>query len=255
MTATEKTYMFDDTELTLRHTAGNAPGDETGAEYVDAAITSRKSVRGFTDQPVSLDLVKHLLAVASRAPSGTNMQPWKVYVLTGATKERLTERILHAKENDAEALGKRTWKYYPDEFPPVYKARRRKIGWDMYGLAGIEKGEREKAEKLRNRNFHFFGAPVGMIFTIDDELEVGSWIDYGFFLEAIAVAARGRGLHTCAQAIFADVPGAVTDVLPIPETEIIVCGMSLGYIDDSVDVNALETERAPVEEFAKFFED
>jgi len=247
--------MFDDSRLTLKHTAGNAPGDETGADYVDAAITSRRSVRGFKPDPVPRELVGHLLAVASRAPSGTNMQPWKAYVLMGAMKERLTRRIIDTKANDAASLGKRTWKYYPDEFPPVYKARRRKIGWDMYGLAGVEKGDREAAERLRDQNYHFFGAPVGMIFTISEELEVGSWIDYGFFLQNISTAARARGLHTCAQAIFADVPRAIEAVLPIGEREIIVCGMSLGYIDDDVHVNALETERAPVSEFATFFED
>ncbi|MBT3660415.1 MAG: nitroreductase [Rhodospirillaceae bacterium] len=248
-------FDFNDTDLTLHHTAGNETGDETGAEYVDAAITSRRSVRGFTDQPVPHEMLEHLLAVASRAPSGTNMQPWKVYATRGAKKEALTQAILEAKHGDQESIGTRDWKYYPDEFPPVYKARRRKIGWDMYGLAGIKKGEMEKAEQLRDRNFHFFGAPVGLIFSIDEELEVGSWLDYGFFLQNIAVAARARGLHTCAQAIFADVPGPVRRILPIPETEIIVCGMSIGYIDDSVDVNGLETERAPVSEFTQFFED
>lgn len=247
--------MFDDEELARRHTSGNAPGDETGAEYVDAAITSRRSVRGFKPDPVPKDLIAHLLAVASRSPSGTNMQPWKAYVLTGAIKDRLTECILDMKGTDAGSLGKRTWKYYPDEFPPVYKARRRKIGWDMYGLAGVEKGDRAAAERFRERNYAFFGAPVGIIFTIGEELEVGSWIDYGFFLQSIAVAARARGLHTCAQAIFADVPGAIERVLPIGDSEIIVCGMSIGYIDDDVPVNALETERAPVSEFATFLED
>ncbi len=244
--------MFDDSILTFSHTVGNLPGDATGAEYVDAAITSRRSVRGFKPDPVPMELVEHLLAVASRAPSGTNMQPWKTYVLTGSIKERLTQNILQTKASDAASLGKRSWKYYPDEFPPVYKARRRKIGWDMYGLAGVRKGDREAAERLRDRNYHFFGAPVGMIFTIGAELEVGSWIDYGFFLQNISVAARARGLHTCAQAIFADVPRAVEAILPIADDEIIVCGMSLGYIDEDVPVNALETERAPVSEFATF---
>ncbi|MDD9876245.1 MAG: nitroreductase [Magnetovibrio sp.] len=246
---------FDDEELTRRHTAGNAAGDETGADYVDAAITSRRSVRGFTDRPVPRALVEHLLAVAARAPSGTNMQPWRAYVLTGAIKARLTQAVLDGQGADDGSLGKRSWKYYPDEFPPLYKARRRKIGWDLYGLAGIEKGDMEKAQAFRNTNFKFFGAPVGMIFTILDELEVGSWLDYGFFIQNIATAARARGLHTCAQAIWADVPGAVTSVLPIPDNEIVVCGMAIGYIDDDVAVNGLETERAPVAEFTRFLDD
>ncbi len=246
--------MFDDLELNVRHTKGNASGEIRGANFVDAAISSRRSVRGFKPDPVDKQLVQHLLAIASRAPSGTNMQPWKVYALTGAIKERLTQKILTSKKNDSESLGKRSWKYYPDEFPPLYKARRRKIGWDLYGLAGVQKGDREAAERVHNKNFEFFGAPVGMIFTISDELEVGSWLDYGCFIQNIMIAARGYGLHTCPQAIFADVPGAVYEILPIPKEEIIVCGMSLGYIDDEVTVNQLETERASVDEFVTFLD-
>ena len=246
--------MFDNAELTFRHTLGNASGDSNGSEFVDAAISSRRSIRGFKSDPVDEKLIRHLLALASRAPSGTNMQPWRVYVLTGAIKDRLTDEILAGKNSNSETLGKRSWKYYPDEFPPIYKARRRKIGWDMYALAGVEKGDRKAAEKVRSRNFKFFGAPVGMIFTISEELEVGSWLDYGCFIQNLMIASRGYGLHTCPQAIFADVPNPVYKVLSIPQTEIIVCGMSLGYIDDSVNVNNLETERASVSDFALFLE-
>jgi len=244
--------MFDDSGLSKRHTKGNGSGDSSGSEYVDAAISSRRSVRGFKTDPVEKKLIEHLLAIANRAPSGTNMQPWKVYVLTGAIKEQLTEKILTSKKTDIKSLGKRSWKYYPDEFPPIYKERRRKIGWDLYGLAGVKKGDREAAERVYDRNFEFFGAPVGMLFTISDKLEVGSWLDYGCFIQSIMIAARGYGLHTCPQAIFADVPGAVYDVLPIPQEEVIVCGMSIGYIDDTVKVNKLETERASVMEFTQF---
>ena len=132
--------MFDDEELSVRHTKGNASGDSKGAKFVDAAISSRRSVRGFKPNPIDKKLIQHLLALASRAPSGTNMQPWKVYILRGEIKERLTKKILTSKKNDIKSLGKRSWKYYPDEFPPIYKARRRKIGWDLYGLAGVKKG-------------------------------------------------------------------------------------------------------------------
>ncbi len=243
---------FNDSELTIRHTSGNMSGDTAGSEYVDAAITSRRSVRGFKKDPVDKHLVEHLLAIASRAPSGTNMQPWRVYVLTGQVKEKLTKEILDSKKYKKESLGKRSWKYYPDNFPPVYRDRRRKIGWDLYGLAGVKKGDREAADRVANKNFEFFGAPVGMIFTISDILEVGSWLDYGCFIQNLMIAARGYGLHTCPQAIFADVPAAVYKVLSIPNNEIIVCGMSLGYINNSANVNNLETERAPISEFVTF---
>jgi len=243
-------FDFDDQELTQRHTAGNASGGCDGAQFVDEAITSRRSVRGFTDQSVPRALIEHLLLVAARAPSGTNMQPWRSYVLTGAAKQRLTARIL---ENRPETET-RTWKYYPDEFPPLYKARRRKIGLDLYGLAGVEKGDAEGAQRQRDRNYEFFGAPVGIIFTISNELEVGSWIDYGCFIQNIMTAARAYGLHSCPQAIFSDVPTAVRSVVPMSDDEIVVCGLSVGYIDDSVDVNALETERAPLEEWVDFID-
>jgi len=247
-------FDFDDHDLTRRHTAGNASGVSEGAHFVDEAITSRRSIRGFTDQPVPRDLIEHLLLVSARAPSGTNMQPWRSYVVTGAAKERLTATILDMNANQPETEPRR-WKYYPDDFPPLYKARRRKIGLDLYGLAGIEKGDTEGAARQRNRNYDFFGAPVGMIFTISDELETGSWLDYGCFIQNIMTAARGYGLHTCPQAIFADVPMAVRKVVPISDEEIIVCGMSVGYVDESVDVNALETERAPLGEWVDFIED
>ncbi len=247
-------FDFDDAQLSQRHTAGNAPGDDTGAGHVIEAITSRRSVRGFTSQPVPREMVEHLLCVASRAPSGTNMQPWRAYVTTGETKQRLTDEVL-ASVASGEEQPPRTWKYYPDEFPPAYKARRRKIGWDLYGLAGIERGEKEKMAAFRNRNYMFFNAPVGIIFTIDERLEVGSWLDYGCFLQNLMVAARGHGLSTCPQAAFAEVHGPIRRILPIPDGEIVVCGMAIGYIDDTVDVNALETERSPVAEFATFMED
>ncbi len=245
---------FDNARLTERHTAGNAPGDDTGAEYVIEAITSRRSVRGFKPDPVPREMIEHLLAVASRAPSGTNMQPWKAYVTTGETKQRLTDEII-ASVSNGEKPAPRPWKYYPDEFPPVYKARRRKIGWDLYGLAGIERGETEKMADFRDRNYKFFDAPVGIIFSIDERLEIGSWLDYGCFLQNLMIAARAHGLSTCPQAAFADVHAPIRRVLPIPDGETVVCGMAIGTIDDAVDVNALETERSPVSEFATFFED
>ena len=217
--------MFEDTELPLRHTAGNPPGDTSGSEYVDAAISSRRSVRGFKTDPVSKQLVEHLLSLASRAPSGTNMQPWKVYVLTGSIKARLTNEILTTKKNNVESLGKRSWKYYQDDFPPIYKERRRKIGCDLYSLAGVKKGDRAAAERVKNRNFEFFSAPVGMIFTISEELEVGSWLDYGCFIQNLMVAARGYGLHTCPQAAWIQFQDPIFNHLSIPNEQVLVTGM------------------------------
>ncbi len=221
------------------------------AAAVEEAITSRRSIRKFTDTPVPREAIEHLLAVASRAPSGTNMQPWRVYVVGGQSKDDLQRALLDAYHDpDFEAGAE--FKYYPAEFPEPYKGRRRKVGWGLYGLLGITKGDKDKMLAQQARNYLFFDAPVGMIFTIDRVLEIGSWLDYGMFLENIMVAARGRGLDTCPQVSFARYHKVLRKHLDIPDEQVVVCGMSLGYADQSAPENQLVTEREPVEGFARF---
>lgn len=225
---------------------------ETGpAATVDDAITGRRSIRRFLPKPVPETLVRHLLAVASRAPSGTNMQPWRVHVLAGAAKTALSEAILKAFHDDR-FTPEQAYKYYPDSFPEPYRSRRRAVGWGLYGLLGIKKGETEKMRAQAARNYLFFDAPVGLIFTIDAILEIGSWLDYGGFLQNIAVAARGHGLHTCPQAAFARYHAVIQPRLGIADTETVVCGMSLGYADPEAPENSLVTAREPVSAFASF---
>jgi len=225
------------------------------AEAVDWAVGSRLSVRGFTDAPVSMETVKHILALASRAPSGTNMQPWKVTVVTGAAKERLSKALLAAHDDPERRLHGGEYKYYPDSFPEPYLSRRRKVGWDLYGLIGIAKGEKERMHAQHGRNFLFFDAPVGMIVTIDRVLEIGSWLDLGMFLQNILIAARGQGLATCPQAAFAFLHKAIRQAVPIPEEEVVVCGIALGHADESLPENGLQTLREPVENFTRFIRD
>jgi len=221
------------------------------AETVDDAIASRRSVRAFLPTPVPRALIERILEVSARAPSGTNMQPWHVYVTAGETKEKLTQAILAAYE--AGGTGhKRTWKYYPDEFFDPYLSRRRTVGWGLYNLLGIAKGDAAKMKAQRAENYKFFGAPVGMIFTIDRRLEIGSWLDYGMFIENIMVSARSHGLHTCTQAAFADYHLILREHLGIPEHETVICGLSIGYEDKESPANHLRTDRAPVDEFARF---
>jgi len=218
---------------------------------VDDAIASRRSVRAFLPTPVPRRIVEEILAVSSRAPSGTNMQPWKVHVVTGAAKHRLATAVVGAFLDHRDGH-EQEYKYYPDRFPEPYLTRRRKVGWDLYGLLGIEKGDTGRMRQQHARNHIFFDAPVGMIFTIDRALEIGSWLDYGMFLENIMVAARGRGLDTCPQAAFAPFHKVIRVELGIPESEIVICGMSLGYGDPDAPENGLVTERAPIGEFATF---
>jgi nitroreductase len=216
------------------------------------ALLTRRSVRAFLPTPVPRTDVEELLALASRSASGSNIQPWKVRVVAGESRERLSRAVLDALDRDGYEKHKREWNYYPVNWREPYLARRRKIGWDLYGLLGIAKGDFEATESQRRRNYEFFGAPVGMIFTLDEDLEIGSWLDLGIFIGSLTVAARGRGLDTCPQAAFADFHAVIRRELGIPEKEIIICGLALGHADPDAAENRLVTERAPVGQFASF---
>ena len=213
---------------------------------VDQAITSRRSVRAFTAEPVAPETVEHILAVASRAPSGTNMQPWKVYVATGDLLVAVSEAAL--AEHDALRF-KQDYKYYPDRFFEPYRTRRKTVGVGLYELLGIEKGDAIAMHRQHGRNFRFFDAPVGLVFTLDRRMEIGSWLDLGMFMQNVMIAARGRGLHTCPQAAFAGVHASLRPVLGIPDGEIVVCGMALGHADEDAVENGLKTERAELDEW------
>ena len=227
------------------------PADADVAHTVDDAITSRRSVRAFLPTPVPRALIEQILGVASRAPSGTNMQPWCVHVVAGEAKERLSRAILDAFEVGGEEHT-RPWKYYPEPLFEPYLSRRRAVGWGLYGLLGIGKDDRAQMKAQRAQNYLFFGAPVGMFFTIDARLEIGSWLDYGMFIQNIMTSARGHGLHTCPQAAFADYHKIIRAHLGIPEDHTVICGLSIGYEDKEAVANRLRTDRAPVSEFARF---
>jgi nitroreductase len=224
-------------------------------KIVDAAITSRRSIRAFLPTPVAREDIEAILDVAARAPSGTNTQPWKVYVLTGATKEKLSNAIMDAYRDPQRVKAHaEEYNYYPVEWVSPYIDRRRKVGWDLYGLLKLTRENKSGMHAQHGRNYVFFDAPVGFIFTIDRIMQQGSWLDYGMFLQNIMVAARGRGLDTCPQAAFTQFHKIIGDVLQLPENEMVVCGMSLGHADPDRIENSLVTEREPVAGFAKFFD-
>lgn len=229
------------------------PAPETQSA-VDGAITSRRSIRRFLPTPVPRETIEAILQVAARAPSGTNTQPWQVHVLTGAALARLSARILAAYDDPSQAAQHtEEYAYYPREWRSPYIDRRRKVGWDLYGLLGIAKGDKPAMHAQHGRNYRFFDAPVGLIFTIDRVMEQGSWLDYGMFLQNIMVAARGRGLDTCPQAAFTQFHRLIEDELKLDAaTQQVVCGMSLGWADPAAIENTLVTERAPVAEFTQF---
>ncbi len=221
------------------------------AAVVDEAIISRRSVRAFLPEPVDEAVVRAILEVAARAPSGTNMQPWRVYVTSGKVKEELSRAILESGIR----VEKAKWDeygYYPDQWFEPYHGRRRAVGFALYAALGIGKRNVHQMRAQHDRNFVFFDAPVGMIFTIDRRLNQGSWIDYGMFLQTIMIAARARGLHTCPQAAFAPYHRQIRPLLGIPDEEIVVCGMALGYENAAKPENDLRTDRAPLEDFVTF---
>ncbi|MGE0225508.1 MAG: nitroreductase [Acetobacteraceae bacterium] len=217
----------------------------------DAAITSRRSIRRFLATPVPVQTVEAILDAAARAPSGTNMQPWRGYVLTGAAKAALSDAVL-AVFDSGEPGHRQEVQYYPSEFFEPYLSRRRKVGWDLYGRLGIGRGEADKMKAQHRRNFLFFDAPVGMVFTIHRGLATGSWLDYGMFLQNIMTAARARGLDTCAQAAWSHYHQAMRPVLGLAEEEVVVCGMALGYADPDAPENAMVTDRVPARQFMTF---
>ena len=218
-------------------------------------LFSRRSVRAFLPTPVPRATIEKILAAASRAPSGTNTQPWRVTVLTGASLTGLTEKLLAAAA-DPERSTKygEEYAYYPKQWTSPYLERRRKIGYDMYGLLGIGRREVERMREQWNRNFEFFGAPAGFMFTIERIMEQGSWLDYGMFLQSLMLSACAEGLDTCPQAAFNEFHSIILPHIGAGDNETLVCGMSLGYADDTAVVNTLQTERAPLEEFVRFLD-
>lgn len=220
------------------------------AESVDEALTTRRSVRGFLPDPVPLETLRHILEVSARAPSGTNIQPWFVWAVAGEAKDRLSNAVIAAREAGEE---EHEYAYYPREWREPYRSRRRKLGWDLYGLVGVEKGDKAGMYRQHTRNFELFDAPVGLFFTMERHLELGSWLDFGMFLQAIMVAARGQGLDTCPQAAWVGYHKTIRKALGIPDDHAFVCGMALGYADNSLPENTLVSEREPVDTFTKFF--
>ena len=222
---------------------------------VDAAITSRRSIRAFLPTPVPRETIEAILAVAARAPSGTNTQPWQVHVLTGAAKQALSRDIRAAFDDPEErARHQEAYAYYPKEWRSPFLDRRRKVGWDLYSLLGIGKADKARMHEQHARNYDFFDAPVGLMFSIDTHMEQGSWLDYGMFLQSVMIAARSRGIDTCPQAAFTPFHRIIGRHLGLADAQTLVCGMSLGYADPAAIENTLVTEREPVSGFVRYLE-
>ncbi len=229
------------------------------SHFVDDAITSRRSTRAFTQAAVPRDTIVQMLEVASRAASGTNTQPWQVYVLQGAARDSLVQKVCTAHDavRANPELGKEyveEYSYYPTKWTSPYIERRRENGWGLYSLLGIGKTDKDKMHAQHQGNYRFFDAPVGLMFTIDRVLERGSLLDYGMFLEALMVAARGRGLHTCPQAAWNGFAKIILPHIGAGPSEMLVCGMALGYADANAHVNTYRSPRVAASEFTKWLD-
>lgn len=221
------------------------------ATSVEEAVRSRRSVRAFLAREVDRTSLEKILEVASFAPSGSNIQPWGVHVLTGATLKRISDAMTKAFL-DGEKGHTRDYNYYTDEMFDPFLARRRVCGFGLYGVLGIERHDKEGRRRQQAANYSFFGAPVGLVFTIDRRLEKGSYLDYGMFVQSIMLAARSLGLHTCPQSSIGDYPAILRKELGIPTEHLILCGMALGYADPNAPVNSFSPPREPVSTFAVF---
>jgi nitroreductase len=217
---------------------------------VEDAIRGRQSIRAFLKTPVPHPVISRVIETAGRAPSGSNIQPWRVYVIDGAQLKALCTEILAAYDTTGE--GKREYNYYPVNWREPYLARRRACGWGLYGTMGITREDKAGMHAQRRQNFEFFGAPMGLVFTIDRDLELGSWLDCGMFLQSIMVACRQFGLETCPQAAFANFHEIIRRRLAIPQGEMVICGMAIGYPDTAAKVNSFRTEREPLATFTRF---
>lgn len=228
-------------------------------QAVDAAIMSRQSVRAFLDTPVDREVLEDILDVATRAASGANRQPWKVYVLQGASRDELTRKVCAAHDalRDDPALGdtyREGYDYYPKQWFSPYLERRRENGWGLYSLLGIAKGEKTRMHAQHQRNFRFFDAPVGLMLTVDQRLMPGALLDYGGFMQNLMVAAQARGLASCAQAAWNTFQDIVLEHVGASDGEVLVTGMALGHADTSALVNTYRTPRVPAQAFTAWLD-
>lgn len=215
------------------------------------ALQQRKSVRAFLDREVEQDKINTILRTARHAPSGTNIQPWQVAVVSGVTKQELQKEIETSFRNGV--MGKADYRYYPYEWKNPYKSRRMTCARQMYNTLQIERKDKQRRLDQWAANYRAFDAPVMLLFFMDSTMETGSFIDYGMFLQSIMLAAVELGLATCPQASLADFPEIIKNTLDYPQDTLLLCGMALGYEDKEAPINNYRTPRADVESFTKFY--
>lgn len=219
---------------------------------VDQAIIQRRAKRGFLDRPVSMETVKDILSVARYAPSSSNIQPWKCFVLSGKAKERISSKAVDIYRAGPERLTPE-YAFFPSTLDEPYFARFNVFRGQLGDAVGVPRSDKYGRLKDNERQFRFFNAPIGLIFSMDRRLEWSSFICYGCFLQSVMLAARARGLDTCTQQIWSLQNPLLRSELGIPESDLVVAGMALGYADNDRPENNMENYKLEVEEFTSFF--
>jgi nitroreductase len=225
----------------------------TASPTVTDAIETRRSTRAFLPDPVPEATVRELIGIATRAASGGNLQPWRLYVLTGAARDRLVEAV--AEKRKTKPLDGLEYDIYPRDLTRPYTTRRGRVAAQMYELVGIARDDAEARNEQMAKNFEFFGAPVGMILCIDRQMGPPQFCDLGLFLGNLMLLARERGLHTCPQEAWSVWGQTIREVVGVSQDELVFCGIALGYADADAPINRLQSERAPLEDFVSFSSD
>ncbi|WLI10676.1 MULTISPECIES: nitroreductase [Pseudomonas] len=214
----------------------------------DSLVESRKAIRAFLTKPVPRELITNIIDVARLAPSNSNTQPWTVHIITGRAKRDLSALLGVAH---IDPLTK-PLVHLPDNLSQKYRTRQEQFGALFYGVQNVDKCDVNARSKVTSRNFEFFGAPVGLIFTVEMNLKKYSWMDYGMFLQTLMLAAQSRGLATCPQVSFARFQTVIADFLKLENDQEIVCAMSLGYADESSPLNQMRMPRESTHDFTHF---
>jgi nitroreductase len=242
---------FAQQEVTALGRSPHSDARIAACAIVDDVIQSRFACRSFCDRAVSKRLVEEILEVARYAPSGANIQPWRVYAVAGNKRADICVALLKAHEEACEQHASE-YRYYASPLPEPYSSRRSQFGKLFYGALGIQQSDADARARQTGKNYSFFGAPVGLIITIDRRLEIGSWLDLGMFIQNIMTAAGARGLQTCPQETFAKYHALLRGHLPITAEEIVVCGMSIGYGADNILGTGSLMPKAAVADFTHF---
>lgn len=218
---------------------------------VSEALQSRRTCRAFLDTPVPQHTLEAILTTAMRAPSGGNLQPWRVYAVTGAVQHEIVAAVRDKMSETPRGEGAE-YDIYPKELTEPYRSRRFAVGEQMYAALGIPREDKASRLQWFARNYEFFGAPAALFFTMDRQMQEGQWSDLGMFLQSIALLAREHGLHTAFQEAWAVWTPTIVRILGIPANEMLFCGMGIGHEDPDHALATLHTDRAPLEEIVSF---